>query len=113
MPQGLVLGPTLFSVFANDLPESVLSAETYLYANDTTIYCAAETIDVLTNTLNNVLAELQEWCDRNLLVPHPEKCKAMIMQRKPFTAPLQALRLGNNIINWTTSETLLCVQVIK
>ena len=35
----------------------------------------------------------------------------MIMQRKPFTASIQALRLGNNIINWTTSERLLCVQV--
>ena len=31
------------------------------------------------NTLNSVLAELQEWCDRNSMVPHTEKCKAMIM----------------------------------
>ena len=61
-------------------------------------YCIAETMDLLTNTLNNVLAELQECCDRNLLVLHPEKCKAMIMQRKStFTGPTQTLRLGNNI----------------
>ena len=32
---------------------------TYLYADDTTIYCIAETIDFLTYTLNNVLAELR------------------------------------------------------
>ena len=67
-------------------------------------YCIAETMDLLTNTLNNVLAELQECCDRNLLVYHPETCKAMIMQRKStFT--------GNNIIKWTTSERLLGEQV--
>ena len=112
VPQGSVLGPTLFSLFTNDLPKSLRSAETYLYAQDTTIYCIAETMDLLTNSLNNVLAELQEWCDRNSMVPHPEKCKAMIMQRKStFTGPIQALRLGNNIIKWTTSERLLGVQV--
>ena len=70
------------------------------------------TMDLQTNSLNNVLAELQEWCDRNSMVPHPEKCKAMIVQRKStFTGPIQALRLGNNIIKWTTSERLLGVQV--
>ena len=67
-------------------------------------------MDLLTN---NVLAELQEWCDRNSMVPNPEKCKAMIMQRKStFTGPIQALRLGNNIIKWTTSERLLGEQVV-
>ena len=69
-------------------------------------------MDLLTNTLKNVLAELQEWCDRNLMVPHPEKCKALIIQRQPtFTGLIQALRFGNNIIKWTTSERLLGVYV--
>ena len=75
-------------------------------------YCIAETMDLLTNALNNVPAELQECCDRNLLELHPEKCKAMIIKRKStFTGPIQALRLGNNILKWTTSEKLLGVQV--
>ena len=75
-------------------------------------YCIAETMDLLTKALNNVLAELQECCDRNLLVLHLEKCKAMILQRKStFTGPIQALRPGNNIKKWTTSERLLGEQV--
>ena len=69
-------------------------------------------MDLLTNMLNNVLAELQKWCDRYLMIPHPEKCKAMIVQRQSsFIGPIQALRLGNNNIEWTISERLLGVQV--
>ena len=90
-----VLGPTLFSLFTNDLPKSLRSAETYLYADDTTIYCIAKTMDLLTNSLHDVLAELQEWCDRNSMVPHPEKCKAMIMQCKStFTGPTKLFTLA-------------------
>ena len=106
VPQESVLGPTLFSLFTKDLPKSLRSAETYLYADDQTIYCIAETMDLLTNTLNNVQAELRNS------IPQPEKCEAMIMQRKStFTGPIQALCLGNNIMKWTTSERLLGVQV--
>ena len=69
-------------------------------------------MDLLTNSLNNVLAELQEGCDRNWMVPHPKRCKAVIMQCKStFTGPIQALHLGNNNIRWTNSERLLGVQV--
>ena len=45
------------------------------------------------------------------MVPHPDKCKAMISQWQPFIGYIQALHLGNNTINWTTSERLLGVHV--
>ena len=80
--------------------------------DDTTKYCVAGTMDLLTNMLNNVLAELLKWCDRYLMIPHPENCRAMIVQRQSsFISPIQAFRLGNNNIEWTISERLLGVQV--
>ena len=38
MPQRSVLGPTLFSLFVNDVPSSVKSGSVYLFADDVTIY---------------------------------------------------------------------------
>ena len=37
VPRGLVLGPTLFLVFINDLPDEVLE-KIGIYADDTTLY---------------------------------------------------------------------------
>ena len=94
-----------------DLPSAVHSGETYLYADDTTIICSAESIDTVTIKLNTALAEIKAWCNENFLVPHPDKCKAMLMHRKTFIGPIQALKLGDQNVNWTKSERLLGVQV--
>ena len=48
----------------------------------------------------------QEWCNRNSMVPNPEKCKQW-----SCSANQHLLALSNNIIKWTTSERLLGVQV--
>ena len=43
--QGSVLGLTLFVLFTNDLPlTNATSGTTYMYADDTTLYCAGNTV---------------------------------------------------------------------
>ena len=37
IPQGSVLGPTLFVLFTNDLLSSIDNGEIYMYADDTTV----------------------------------------------------------------------------
>ena len=60
VPQGSGLGPTLFVLYTGDLP-AVSSASLYMYADDTTIYCIGESVDSVTNALNNALKELEDW----------------------------------------------------
>ena len=52
IPQGLILGPTLFVLFTYDLPPSMPSGIVYMYADDTTIYCVGETADLAIDQLN-------------------------------------------------------------
>ena len=58
MPQGSVLGPVLFTLFMNDIP-SMMSSPTFMFADDTKIFCCAKSSDdhrALQHNLN-----LYEW----------------------------------------------------
>ncbi len=75
IPQGSVLGPILFVIFINDLPESV-SSSVYLFADDTKIFRVIKETDDQA-TLQADLDTLSNWSEKWLLKFHPEKCKHM------------------------------------
>ena len=63
--QGSILGPLLFTVFVNDLPDITKHSTTNLYADDTTIYVSDKDPDVLTHKLNKGLQRIAERIERN------------------------------------------------
>ena len=79
--QGSILGPILFALYTSDLPKAVNTATTFLYADDTTMYCVGESVDQVTTTLNKALEELALWCKHISLVLHAKKCERMILKR--------------------------------
>ena len=48
IPQGSTLGPILFTLYTIDLPKAVNTATTFLYADDTNMYCVGESVDQVT-----------------------------------------------------------------
>ena len=101
VPQGSVLGPTLYSLFCNDLPDIVKGEGVLqMYADDTTIYATASSLDkVAERPLNAILEKLYEWCCRNQLSPHPGKTEYMLLTRgRHFVGPLQEISLGGNTV---------------
>ena len=77
IPQGSVLGPLLFVMYINDLPD-VVDKDTFifLFADDTKAFRDIKSVpDQL--ILQNDVKSLTEWSDIWLLKFHPDKCVAM------------------------------------
>jgi hypothetical protein len=77
IPQGSVLGPLLFLIYINDLPEACqLKSEIYLFADDAKIFKHVINVDDC-NDLQLSLNNLQAWSDKWLLHLNIKKCKIL------------------------------------
>ena len=79
VPQGSVLGPLLFLLYINDLPNCLKYSDYSLYADDTQIYSASSNCSELSDRLNCDLLLLQNWLDTNKLNLHPDKTKCILI----------------------------------
>ena len=78
VPQGSILGPLLFLIFINDLPQCLKHCKSILYADDTLLYYAGKTENDLQVKINEDLNSLSQWLNNNLLTLNYEKTKFMI-----------------------------------
>ncbi len=76
VPQGSVLGPVLFLIFINDLPE-VINAAVRIFADDDTKIFQPINERADQQKLQENLGRLEEWADTWKMPFHPEKCKVM------------------------------------
>ena len=93
VPQGSLLGPRLFSIHVNALPDYVKSGILFMFANDTTIHCMGKKVEEVIDKLSKASSELYEWCMCNQLTVHTGKTEAMILKAIGFTGPLRPIVL--------------------
>ena len=82
VPQGTVIGPLLFPVYINDLPNCVNSSTIRLFADDCLIYKEIHS-QKDTENVQTDLDALQTWERRWLISFHPQKCQLVRITRKP------------------------------
>lgn len=82
VPQGSILGPLLFLIYINDLPNCQLAAAQRMFADNTNISLSAKTLTELKQALSSELSNLSCWLNANKLSLHVSKTELMIIGRR-------------------------------
>ena len=111
VPQGSLMGPRLFAIYVNDLPNSSETGCIHMFADDTTIYYIGEEVEEIVDALNLILNDFKVWCRKNHLTVHTGKTVAMLISSHAFVGPMRPLMFGDSYIYFNTKSTCLGVEI--
>lgn len=104
VPQGSILGPLLFLIYINDLPECVNYGKLTLFADDTSILLSDKSVITLKNISEITLITLETWFLNNKLVLNFDKTQFIQFSKR--NKPIE------QILN-THNSTIREIAVVK
>ena len=85
VPQGSVLGPLLFIIYTNDLPNCLDKTKSILFADDTTVYIAGNRKNNLFSQMKDELSDLIDWFRCNKLSLNIAKTNYILFEPQRLT----------------------------
>ena len=76
------MGPLLFLIYINDLPQAVQNSAVSMHADDTSLCYQSSDINVLNEAINNDLKQLDTWLQGNKLSLNVAKTSSMLVSTK-------------------------------
>ena len=81
VPQGSILGPLLFSVYVNDMSNSI-TCDLCLYADDSLLMVSGKNIKEIEHKLTTEMYNISEWLESNKLSLHLGKTESILFGSK-------------------------------
>ena len=106
VPQGSVIGPILFVIFINDMPDEVVKSLCKLFADDCKLYGTVNTTE--SSDLQHDLCNLEAWSRKWQLPFNATKCKVLHFGRNN---PQHPYTLNNHTLEAVRSEKDLGVMI--
>lgn len=108
VPQGSVLGPVLFIIYINELPNMLTEAFVSLYADDATLLLSDRAHVSLLNKINTTVTDLCSWFRNHLLYFNVSKTNHMTFHTRQNTnTPSIDIKINNVDIEESNCTTFL------
>ena len=111
IPQGSILGPVLFLIYVNDLPNFAPSATATLFADDTTISVSDKNFDICIGKLQFDLEMFSKWTLSNRLSVNVAKTEALIFSNRLFHTENANVAMNSQILEFGTNCKYLGVLI--